>query len=85
VAAYRPGSEADTQEILVAVLIGAGFVLGIVLGRWWALLASLGLGAWIGVTSELDVHWWLGAVYAAYSGLGIAAGVLFRRYVAKPS
>ena len=49
-AVYRTGQDADNSRILEAILIGAGFLLGVILGRWWALLACVGFGVWIGVT-----------------------------------
>jgi hypothetical protein len=62
------------------VLLAGGFVLGLVLGRWWALLASAALGLWVGLTEEVEVSGsYLGLVYAAISGLGITLGVLLRR------
>jgi hypothetical protein len=62
------------------VLIGAGFVLGVALGRWWTLLAAAGVGLWVGLTEEVEVPgWFLGLAYAGLSGLGIALGVFLRR------
>ena len=64
------------------MLIGGGLVLGLVLGRWWALLASVGLGLWVGLTEEIEVSGsYLGLVYAAISGLGIVVGLVLRRLV----
>jgi hypothetical protein len=72
--------------MLVAVLIGAGFLLGLTLGRWWALLACVGVGMWVGVTEEVEVPgWFLGLAYAALSGLGVVLGVVLRRSLAKSS
>jgi hypothetical protein len=66
--------------ILYLVLVGGGFIIGLVLGRWWALLASVGIGLWIGLGEEVEVPgWYLGLAYAALSGLGIALGILLRR------
>ena len=76
--------EADNHSVLVAVLIGAGFTAGLALGRWWVLLACAGVGAWVGVTEELEVPgWFLGFAYGALSSLGVAGGVLLRRYLAR--
>ena len=70
--------------MVVAVLVGVGFAVGLVVGRWWVLLACVGVGAWIGLSEELEVPgWYLSLVYAALSGLRIAAGVLVRRNLAK--
>jgi hypothetical protein len=61
------------------VLVG-GFFLGLVLGRWWALLASAGLGLWVASTSEVEVSAsYLGLVYAVISGLAIVLGIALRR------
>ncbi len=66
-------------------LIGAGFGIGLIVGRWWALLASVGVGTWIGTAAEVEVPgWFLGFAYAALSGLGVTGGILLRRYFAKP-
>jgi hypothetical protein len=61
-------------------------VVGVVLGRWWTLVAAAGLGVWIARSAELEVPgWYLGLWYAALSAVGIALGVLVRRRIAKPS
>lgn len=70
--------------MLPLLLILAGFVFGIALGRWWALLAAVAVGLWIGTTEEVEVPGWvLGAGYGALSGLGIALGVMVRRLLAR--
>lgn len=67
----------------VAVVVG-GFLLGLVLGRWWALAAALPVGVWIGLAEEVEVPgWFLGAAYAILAGAGIAAGVVLRRVAAR--
>ena len=70
--------------MLPFVLIVAGFLLGIALGRWWALLAALALGLWVGMTEEVEVP---GSVIGVYVGgpaaLGIASGVVMRRLLAR--
>jgi hypothetical protein len=56
-------------------------VLGLLVGRWWTLLAAAGFGVWIGLREEVEVDgWWLGFGYSALSALGIVAGVLLRRF-----
>ncbi len=83
---YRAAPGTDNSSILVVVLIGTGFAAGLILGRWWALLACVGVGVWIGVSEEVEVPgWFLGLAYAALSGLGIAGGVWLRRHFAKLS
>jgi hypothetical protein len=67
--------------VLEVILVGAGLVLGLIVGRWWALLAAAGLGVWIALTEEVDVDGlWLGFAYAGLAALGIIAGVLLRRF-----
>jgi hypothetical protein len=68
-----------------AVVIGGGFVLGILVGRWWAFVPAAGLGAWISQTTEIEAvpGWYLGLVYAFFGATGIAAGVLVRRRLAR--
>jgi len=54
------------------------------LGRWWALIACVGVGVWIGVTEEVEVSgWYLGLAYAALSALGVGLGVVLRRSLAR--
>jgi len=67
--------------MLEVVLVGASLVLGLIVGRWWALLAAAGLGVWIALTEEVEVDGlWLGFAYAGLAALGIIAGVLLRRF-----
>lgn len=72
--------------MLPLVLIVAGFVLGIAIGRWWALLAALAFGLWAGTTEEVEVSGWvIGVGYGGPAGVGIAAGVGFRRVLNRPA
>jgi hypothetical protein len=68
---------------VVTVLVGAGFILGVVVGRWWALAPAVGFGAWIAVVSELDEvpGWFLGLWYGPLGCVGIGAGVAVRRAI----
>lgn len=66
------------------MLIAGGLVVGLVVGRWWVLLASVGVGLWVGLSEEVEVPgWFLGTAYATLLGLGLAAGVLVRRRVVR--
>jgi hypothetical protein len=59
-----------------------GFILGLVVGRWWALAAAAALGAWIAVNTPVEIPTWiLGAGSATLAAVGIAAGVAGRRWV----
>jgi hypothetical protein len=54
--------------------------MGLLVGRWWTLLAAVGIGAWIGRTTEVELsHWFLGLGYAAVAAVGIAGGLGVRR------
>jgi hypothetical protein len=66
----------NTGEVVEAVVLSGGFLVGLLVGRWWALLAAVGLGVWIAATVDVEVPaWFLGLGYAAIAGVGIAAGV----------
>ena len=69
---------------VVLVLVAAGLALGFVVGRWWAFTGAIVVGVWAGTVSELEIPgWYLGLVYAGLAAIGIAAGVLGRRLVAR--
>ena len=71
---------ATVLVMLVALVLGCGFAVGLLVGRWWALLAALVVGVWVASVTEVEVsHWFLGAVYAGIAGLGIGLGVGLRR------
>jgi hypothetical protein len=61
--------------------IGIGFLIGLIVGRWWAVLAGVGFGIWIGVrTPVVDVPpWLLGLSFGVVASGAIAAGVAIRR------
>lgn len=66
--------------MLPLILIAAGFVLGVAVGRWWALLASVAFGIWIGATEEVEVSGWvIGVGYGGLAAIGTAFGLLVRR------
>ena len=71
--------------MLPFVLIVAGFVLGIAVGRWWALPAALALGLLAGVTETEISGWVTGAYVALPAALGIVSGVVTRRLLARRS
>ena len=66
-----------------AILVAGGLVLGLAIGRWWALVAAVVLGVWIAAVTHVDEvpHWFLGMAHAVLAGLGIAAGVTMRRHM----
>ena len=63
------------------VLIGGGFLLGLIIGRWWALIAPTALGVWAGLTfTDLEVSAvWLGFGFAGLAALGVLLGLGARR------
>lgn len=69
--------------LIVLVLGGAGFLLGLAF-RWWALAAPVGAAAWAGATSELEVSsWWIAFVTGALGATGVALGALARSRLAR--
>ncbi len=66
---------------MYALIPVAGFVFGVVLGRWWSLVAVVPLWAWIMATSEIDGHvtLWVASVLSVLLACAIAAGVALRR------
>jgi hypothetical protein len=61
-------------------------MVGVVVGRWWALLAAVALGLWIASVVEVEVPaWFIGGGYGLISALGIAFGVMLRRHLGRPS
>lgn len=71
------------MEVGLILLLG-GALLGALIGRWWALLAAVGLGVWVALTSVVEVSpLYLGVVYAGLSAVGIALGIAVRRHGAR--
>ena len=58
------------------MLMCAGFVLGVLVGRWWALAPALGIAVWIAIASEVEV---LGLMYGVIGCASIATGIVVRR------
>jgi hypothetical protein len=66
--------------VIVPVLLAAGFILGLLIGRWWALTAAVGFGVWVAVVSEVEVPGWLlGLGYGAIGCVSIGTGIVVRR------
>ena len=59
----------------------AGFVFGLLLGRWWALIAAIPIGAWIVATSGIYRHVtvWVAAMLSVLLACAIGSGVALRR------
>ena len=58
-----------------------GFALGLVVARWWAVLAALPLGAYILVADELEgpLTEWVAFMLTTLLACAIACGVALRR------
>jgi hypothetical protein len=66
--------------VIWAVTFVIGAIIGLVVGRWWALLAALAVFVWIYTETGVDEvpHWALALMYAGVIAVGIAAGVACR-------
>jgi hypothetical protein len=70
--------------VIELVLVAGGFVVGFVIGRWWAVAAAVGFGIWVALAEEVEIDgWWLGLAYGVLAGIGIIAGVAVRRHRAR--
>jgi drug/metabolite transporter (DMT)-like permease len=70
--------------VVVPVLLAAGFIVGLALGRWSALIGAVVVGIAVGVTSEVEVSpIVLGVGYGLVSAFAIAMGVALRRTVGR--
>jgi hypothetical protein len=87
--AYRAGGQrlragrprADIESVVIPVLL-AGFVFGLVVGKWWAVVGASIVGLAVGLTSEVEVSpLVLGVGYGFVSAFAIAMGVALRRAV----
>jgi hypothetical protein len=65
--------------MIAPALIAGGLLLGLLVGRWWALAAAVAVGLWIGLIEEVEIS---GALYGFLAGgvafLAIAVGVFVR-------
>ena len=56
-------------------------MIGLSVGRWWALIAAAGLGVLVAVSDESELDgWFLGVLYAGLTALGISIGLVTRRF-----
>lgn len=58
-----------------------GFVFGLAVGRWWAIVGAAPLGGYILATNDLEgqVGAWVAVVLSTLLACAIAAGVALRR------
>jgi hypothetical protein len=66
-------------------VIGGGFLVGLVVGRWWALAAPVALGIYVYFTAEAsryghsDIPWAAVALaYGVWAAVGVVGGLLAR-------
>jgi hypothetical protein len=81
--------------VLGVVLISGGFVLGFLIGRWWALVGPIAAGIYVyekATASRFghsDIPWGIVAfAYGFWSAVGVVGGLITRRlirYFANPS
>jgi hypothetical protein len=70
--------------VVVPVLVAAGFVFGLALGKWWALVGAVVVGIVVALTFEVEVSPIVLAVgYGFLSLCAIALGVALRRVVGR--
>jgi hypothetical protein len=64
------------------ILVGGGVLLGLIVGRWWALIGPAGVGFWAGLTfTDLEVPAaWIGLGFATLGAIGVVVGVVVRRF-----
>jgi hypothetical protein len=67
--------------MIVVLPLAFGLAVGFIVGRWWALAASVAVGAWIALSTGVDEvpPWFLGLAYGAFTGAGIVLGIILRR------
>jgi hypothetical protein len=64
---------------LYAAIVGAGFIIGFVVGRWPAILAVIPFAGWLR-QNDLEIPWWvLPLAYGSIAAAAIAAGIIARR------
>lgn len=63
----------------------AGFVVGLLVGRWWVVAAALPLGLYILLTNGLEGHLgeWVALMLSTSLACAIACGVALRRVHAR--
>ena len=73
-ALMRRRSPSDDESVIWAILVGAGLLVGLVVGRVWALAAVVPFAIWVASTNELEGD--LGALVTVVGSCLLAAGIL---------
>ena len=62
------------------IALAGGALVGLVVGRWWTLVAPAAFAVWVYFASEVEVpSWYLALVYGLSGAAGVVVGVLARR------
>ena len=76
---------ADNPVLILPLLTVVGLVVGIIVGRWWALAVPAAFAVYIAVESEVDAvpPLLLGALYGLVGAVAVGVGILTRRLVSR--
>jgi hypothetical protein len=71
---------ASVREVIWVVTFAVGALIGLLVGRWWALLAALAVFVFIYTETGVDEvpAWALALMYAGLFAAGVVAGVVGR-------
>ena len=80
-----PPHAAHNPVLVLPLLIVVGLAAGMIVGRWWALIAPAAFGVYVAIASEVDAvpPLILGALFGLVGAAAVAAGVLGRRFVSR--
>jgi hypothetical protein len=72
--------------VAVVVVIAGGFLLGLLVGRWWTLAAPIAFAVWDAATRRVDpfgaadISWGAAAfVISVWASVGVVLGLALRR------
>ena len=80
-AIWAKGQTADPDHVIFVAALACGVAIGLLVGRWWIVLAPVGFGLWIVATTDVDEvpPWFLGLAFAGAGAAGALVGVFVRR------
>ena len=75
----------ENDSVIVAAVLLGSFLIGLLAGRWWIVLAPLAFGAWIATATDVNEvpPWFLGLAYALVGVTAALVGVFLRRLAAR--